>query len=270
VGGRITIEREYSRLAVPGLATIVIANPGKLNAIDLSMWGQLLACLTELAGDPTLRCLRITGESLPDQPPAFAAGGDLEEFLAVRMDAAAAFAYHEDAVAPALQALADFPLPVLAQIDGPCIGGGLEIACCCDLRIASDQASFGAPILKIGFNMYAGELAHVLPIAGRAVVNEMLLEGRIYDAPEALMKGIVGRVVPAGQLDSEGLASCRRIAQGAPLVAREHKRWIRRLNNGQPLSIAEKQDSLRLVDSADYREGLSAFLAKRRPDFKGR
>lgn len=270
MSGRIYIEREASQAALPGLATLVIANPGKLNAIDLSMWRQMKLALDELASDASLRCLRVCGEVQPELPPAFAAGGDLEEFLQARMTVADAFAYHEGAVAPALATLADFPLPVLAQIAGPCIGGGLEIACCCDLRIAADNASFGAPILKLGFNMYAGELAHVLPVAGRAVVNEMLLEGRIFAAPEALMKGLVGRVVPSEQLDDEVLASCRRIAQGAPLVAREHKRWIRRLSKGTPPNREEKLASLALVESADYREGLDAFFAKRRPNFSGR
>ena len=269
MSGRIHIERAASQAAVPGLATLVISNPGKLNAIDLSMWRQMKAALDELAADPGLRCLRVMGDNPPDATPAFAAGGDLEEFLQVRMSVADAMAYHEGAVAPALAALADFPLPVLAQIDGPCIGGGLEIACCCDIRLAADNASFGAPILKLGFNMYAGELAHVLPVAGRAVVSEMLLEGRIYAAPEALMKGVVGRVVPRAQLADEGLAACRRIAQGAPLVARQHKKWIRRLAGGTPPSRDEKLASLALVDSADYREGLDAFFAKRRPEFKG-
>lgn len=267
--GRITIVREDGRLAMPGLATLVIANPGKLNAIDLTMWRQLLACLTELTADPALRCLRVTGETSPDQPVAFAAGGDLEEFPAVRMDPMTAFDYHESAVAPALQALAEFPVPVLAQIDGPCIGGGLEIACCCDIRIASEQASFGAPILKLGFNMYAGELAHVLPVAGRAVVSEMLLEGRVFSAAEAYSKGLLSRVVPRDQLPDECLASCRRIVQGAPLVARAHKHWIRRLSSGRPLGQDEKMASLALTDSADYREGLAAFFAKRRPVFRG-
>ena len=267
--GRITIERDGAAPAFAGLATLVISNPGKLNAIDLSMWRQMLECLHTLAADESLRCLRVMGDVAPGMSPAFAAGGDLAEFLQVRMSVPDALTYHEDAVAPALAALADFPVPVLAQIDGPCIGGGLEIACCCDIRVCAANASFGAPILKVGFNMYAGELAHVLPVAGRAVVNEMLLEGRIFDAPEALSKGLVSRVVAREQLDHECLASCRRIAQGAPLVAREHKKWIRRLSNGAPLGLDEKAASLALVDSDDYREGLDAFFAKRRPNFTG-
>lgn len=266
--GRIEIRRDDGGAGVPGIATLLIANPGKLNAIDLSMWRQMKAALDQLASDDTLRGLRVRGAD--NDPPAFAAGGDLEEFLQLRMNTADAFAYHEEAVAPALAALADFPVPVVAEIAGPCIGGGLEIACCCDLRISADNATFGAPILKLGFSMYAGELAHVLAVAGPAVVKEMLLEGRIFDAAEAYTKGLLARVVPRERLAEETLASCRRIAQGAPLVAREHKRWIRRLASGAPLTREEKLASLALVDSADYREGLDAFFAKRRPEFSGR
>lgn len=268
MAGRIFVARDAAPSATD-IATLVISNPGKLNAIDLGMWRQMKEALDELAVDPQLHCLRVRGDNTPGQPSAFAAGGDLEEFLQVRMNVEDAFAYHEDAVAPALAALADFPVPVVAEIDGPCIGGGLEIACCCDIRIAADNASFGAPILKIGFNMYAGELAHVLPVAGTAVVKEMLLEGRIFNATEAYDKGLLSRVVPREQLAAESLASCRRIAQGAPLVAKAHKAWIRRLSHDEALSSAEKRASLHLVESTDYREGLDAFFSKRRPNFRG-
>lgn len=266
--GRIEIRREGGSDSATGIATLIIANAGKLNAIDLTMWRQMKVALDQLAADPDLRCLRIRGDD-STEAPAFAAGGDLEEFFQVRMNTADAFLYHEDAVAPALAALAGFPVPVVAEIDGPCIGGGLEIACCCDIRIAADNATFGAPILKLGFSMYAGELAHVLPVAGPAVVKEMLLEGRIFDAAEAYAKGLLSRVVPRDQLAREVAASCRRIVQGAPLVARAHKAWIQRLSAEPTLSQEEKHASLALVDSADYREGLDAFFAKRRPEFTG-
>lgn len=254
------------------LATLTISNPGKLNALDRGMWlamARELAALTEEVADPArtgLRCLRVKGEGTA----AFAAGGDLEEFLSVRMNIADAYDYHEAAVAPALDALATFPLPVVAQIDGPCIGGGLEIACCCDIRIASTQASFGAPILKLGFNMYAGELARVLAALPASVVSEILLEGRILDAAEAAAKGLLSRVVAAEELEAEVQDTCRRIAQGAPLVARAHKRWIRTLADGHAPDAAEKRASLALVDSADYRAGIDAFLKKKRPLFSGR
>jgi enoyl-CoA hydratase/carnithine racemase len=266
MAGSIRLERAGA------LATLSISNPDKLNALDRGMWIGLREALEELGAevaDPArteLRCLRVRGEG----NAAFAAGGDLEEFLALRTTVDDAWAYHEHAVAPALTALAEFPLPVVAQIDGPCIGGGLEIACCCDLRIASERASFGAPILRLGFNMYAGELARVLAAVPAAVVAEILLEGRILDAGEAFAKGLLSRVVAADALEDETLASCRRIAQGAPLVARAHKRWIRALADGHAPTEVEKRASLALVESADYPAGLAAFFRKEKPRFEGR
>lgn len=270
MAGLIRIVREDRASGCEGLFTLSIDHPGKLNAIDLGMWRQMREGLSALAREPDLRCLRVRGARMDGQPAAFAAGGDLGEFLQVRMTQADALSYHEEAVAPALTALADFPVPVVAEIDGPCIGGGLEIAACCDIRIASDTATFGAPILKLGFNMYAGELAHVLRVAGPALVCEILLEGRILDAHEALQRGLIGRIFPAEVLETSVLAACRRISQGAPLVARAHKAWIHRLSNGIAPTREEKIASLALVESADYREGLAAFFEKRRPEFKGR
>ena len=264
--GTIRVERDGA------LATLTICNPGKLNALDRGMWLAMadeLGSLRTDVDDPArtrLRCLRVRG----DGTEAFAAGGDLEEFLRVRTTIDEAMAYHEVAVAPALDALANFPLPVVAQIDGLCIGGGLEIACCCDLRIASARSSFGAPILKIGFSMYAGELARILAAVPASVVAEILLEGRILGAAEACAKGLVTRVVADGATEAETLATCHRISQGAPLVAREHKRWIRALAGGRTPTTEEKRDSLSLVASADYRAGLAAFLGKEIPEFKGR
>ena len=254
------------------VATLTICNAGKLNALDRGMWdglARLLAELTVRVESPEhcdIRCLRVRGEG----NTAFAAGGDLEEFLAVRMNVEDAYTYHEYSVATALSALAAFPLPVIAQINGPCIGGGLEIASCCDIRIASEKSSFGAPILKLGFSMYAGEMAHMLAAVPESVVAELLLEGRIYDAKQALQKGLVSRIVAESSLEEETLACCGRVAQGAPLVARAHKRWLRRLRDGRGLSVEEKRASLALVESEDYRRGLDAFFNKEKPCFTGR
>jgi enoyl-CoA hydratase len=262
MAGQILISRDADQT----LATLTISNPGKLNAIDHAMWLAMRSQLAALAADPALRCLLVRGEG----DAAFAAGGDIEEFLHKRMSIEAGLAYREEAVAPALNALAEFPVPVVAMIRGACIGGGLEIAACCDIRLAADDASFGAPINKLGFSMYAGELTQVLAAVGPAVASEILLEGRILDAGEAFTKGLLNRVVPASTLADEVAACCRRIAQGAPLVARAHKQWIRRLRHGVPPTLEEKRASLALIDSDDYREGLNAFLNKRRPQFRGR
>jgi len=247
------------------IATLTLNNPDKLNAIDLAMWQQLAGHMAHLSADQAVRCIVIRGAG----QDAFAAGGDLEEFVTGRATLAQALHYHGQ-VAAALNAIADCPHPTVALIQGACIGGGLEIAGVCDLRIASDNARFGAPINKLGFSMYPGEMEGLLKLAGAAVIKEILLEGRILSAAEAYAKGLVTRVVPAAQVDDEAYATARRIAAGAPLVAGWHKQWIRRLQDGRPLSDEEKAASFAFLDTEDYREGLAAFLEKRKPAFKAR
>jgi enoyl-CoA hydratase len=247
------------------IATLTLNNPDKLNAIDLAMWQQLAGHMAALSADQAVRCIVIRGAG----QDAFAAGGDLEEFVTGRATLAQALHYHGQ-VAAALNAIADCPHPTVALIQGACIGGGLEIAGVCDLRIASDNARFGAPINKLGFSMYPGEMEGLLKLAGAAVIKEILLEGRILSAAEAYAKGLVTRVVPATQVDDEAYATARRIAAGAPLVAGWHKQWIRRLQDGRPLTDEEKAASFAFLDTEDYREGLAAFLEKRKPAFKAR
>lgn len=245
------------------LATLTLNNPGKLNAIDLAMWQNLREKVENIAVDRNIRCIVIRGAG--DQ--AFAAGGDLAEFVSGRATLAQALHYHGE-VAAALNAIAECPQPTVAMIRGACIGGGLEIAGACDLRIAADSARFGAPINKLGFSMYPGEMEGLLRLVGPAVLKEILLEGRILNAAEAYAKGLLTRVVSDAQVEDEAYATARRICQGAPLVAGWHKQWIRRLLDGRPLTEAEKAASFAFLDTADYQEGLAAFLQKRKPQFK--
>jgi enoyl-CoA hydratase/carnithine racemase len=246
------------------IATVTLFNPDKLNALNARMWSRLRETFAELAADENLRCVILRGEGA-----AFAAGGDLEEFKTARADVDSALAYHE-AVGEALAAIESCPHPTVAAILGPCVGGGLEIACACDLRIAGEGAKFGAPIMKLGFSMYPGELAGLLRLAGPALAKEILLEGRLLPAAEAYAKGLLTRVVPDAEVFAEAQAAAARIAAGAPLVARWHKQWIARLMDGRPLTDEEKRASFAFLESADYAEGLAAFLEKRPPRFSGR
>ncbi len=247
------------------IATLTLDNPGKLNAINLGMWQQIAAILQEISDDPSVRCLVIRGAG----KDAFAAGGDLEEFVTGRATLEQALHYHGQ-VAAALNAIADCPHPTVALINGACIGGGLEIAGVCDLRIAGESARFGAPINRLGFSMYPGEMEGLLKLAGPAVMKEILLEGRILTATEAYEKGLVTRIVPDAQVEDEAYATARRICNGAPLVAGWHKQWIRRLMSGRPLNDEEKAASFAFLETEDYKEGLAAFLEKRKPVFKAR
>lgn len=248
------------------VATLTLSNPAKLNAIDASMWASLREAMAGIAADERLRCVIVRGDG--DQ--AFAAGGDIEEFATVRADVDAALHYHDDLVANALEAIRACPIPTIAAIQGACIGGGLEIAGCCDLRIAGVSARFGAPINRLGFSMYPREMAGLLALVGPAVLLEILLEGRILDAAEALQKGLLTRVVADQRVHDEALASAARIAAGAPLVARAHKHWVRRLAAGAALTAADKRAAFAFLDTADYAEGIAAFRDKRTPRFTGR
>jgi enoyl-CoA hydratase/carnithine racemase len=246
------------------IATVTLFNPDKLNALNATMWRRLRETMTALAAEPELRCVILRGEGT-----AFAAGGDLEEFRTARANVDLALAYHE-AVGEALEAIESCPHPTVAAILGPCVGGGLEIACACDLRIAGEAARFGAPIMKLGFSMYPGELKGLLRLAGPAVAKEILLEGRLLTAAEAYAKGLLTRVVADAGVEQEALATAQRIASGAPLVARWHKQWIARLLEDRPLTLEEKRASFDFLGTEDYAEGLAAFLEKRPPRFTGR
>jgi enoyl-CoA hydratase/carnithine racemase len=159
---------------------------------------------------------------------------------------------------------------MVALIHGICVGGGLEIAALCDLRICGMSSRFGVPINRLGLSMGLREMQGLLTLAGKAVTLEILLEGRVFGADEALQKGLVTRVVPDDKVAEEAYATARRIADGAPLVARWHKKFMRRLHDPAPLTQAELDEGYLCYDTEDFRAGYQAFLAKAKPGFKGR
>jgi enoyl-CoA hydratase/carnithine racemase len=158
----------------------------------------------------------------------------------------------------------------VALIQGACVGGGLLIASQCDLRIANTSSRFGVPVKNLGLTESYDELRTMMRVIGPAASLELLLEGRIWDSREAYEKGLVSRVVADSEVVAEAYATARRIAEGAPLVARWHKKFVRRLLDPRALTEAEYDEGYACFDTEDFRAGVAAFLAKRKPEFSGR
>lgn len=246
------------------IATVTLSNPDKLNALSVAMWEALTQAFTMLSQDETLRCVIVRGAG-----HNFAAGADIEEFPSVRSTMAQGMRYHTETIALALQAISQCLHPTIAAIEGVCVGGGLEIACACDLRIASSNSRFGIPINRLGFPLAPGELQHLLHLVGKAAALEILLEGRVFDAAEAKDKGLINRI--AEDVPAEARRTAQRIGQGAPLAARLNKRMVRRLAaQPEPLTEQELREAFSFLASQDYREGVQSFLDKRRPEFSGK
>lgn len=247
------------------VATITLNRPEKLNAMTKPMWKRLGEVLEELSADRDLRCLVLRGAG----GKAFSPGNDIGEFETERANPEQAKAYGE-IMHHTLGLLMHCPIPTVALIEGICVGGGLEIAGCCDFRICGASSRFGAPIKNLGLVMAHNEMSALIRLAGRDVALEILLEGRVFGAEEARDKKLVTRIVPDGQVEEEALATARRIAEGAPLVARWHKAFASRLAHPAPLTSAERDEGYACYATEDFQIGYKAFLAKKKPDFKGR
>ena len=244
------------------IATITLSQPERLNALSLAMWERLGALARELDADETLRCIVVRGAG----EKAFVAGADIASFATERANSAQAAEYGRR-IGTAMRSLADCRHPMVALIQGACVGGGLLVASQCDLRICNASARFGVPVKNLGLIEAYDELQAMMNVVSRPVALEILLEGRIWNAREACEKGLVNRVVPDEKVVEEAYATARRIADGAPLAARWHKKFIRRLADPKPLSAAEYAESYACFDTEDFREGVAAFLGKRKPSF---
>jgi len=250
--------------AVQGpMALITINRPERHNAISLATLDELQHAAAAAAADETVRVITITGSG----GRSFASGSDLEEVK------------HRDlkkALEPIVQGLADqlerTPKPTIAAIDGICMGGGLEVALGCDLRIATPRSRFATPEGKLGIIPGGGATARLPRIVGRGWGMEMLLMGDPIDAQRALAIGLVTRLVEPEELIPEARRMADQLARYAPFVPRTMKAMV---NFGMEASLAgalmlEKYAQGALVQTEDKLEGISAFLEKRDPDFKGR
>jgi len=247
------------------LARVTLANPDKLNAIDVAMWRELRAAFERLRALPAAdapHAVIVCGAG--DQ---FASGGDIAEFAGFRFDEARLADFHENVVAPALHAVLDCDIPTFAEIAGACIGGGLEIAACCDIRVCGVSSRFGAPIARLGFPMAPGELQVLSRVVAAPVLREMLLEARLLDADAAFRHGLVHEVAPDDRVAAVVARRAGRLAALSPQAARLNKRTLRQIAAGGP-DARERRAHFAYADSAQHREGVTAFIEKRPPRFQ--
>lgn len=246
------------------IATVTLNRPDRLNALDAATWALVADTFKALSADESLRCIVIRGAG-----GNFAAGADIQSFERERADTTQALAYATHMKA-ALAAVAEGTHPTVALIQGVCVGGGLELASVCDIRVCGQGSRFGVPIKKLGLTMSYAELIPFVDLVGPAAAKEILLEGEVFGADRAKDFGLVSRVVPDAEVETEAYASARRITEGAPLVARWHRRFIRRVLDGRPLTQAEIDEGYAATDTEDYRIGVRAFLDKKPAKFVGR
>lgn len=260
-GGKLLVESK------DGVARIILNAPEKLNAMSLAMWRALGDVCLALAGDDRLRVVTIEGSG----DRAFAVGADISEFGTTRNSAKTAAAYNA-AVSRAEDAIEALPVPTIALIRGYCIGGGLEIAMRCDLRLARDDARFAITPAKLSLGYGYDGIAVLQRRLGHATTADLLFSARKLQADEALAKGICDHVYPVDQFNAQAQAYVATLAGNAPLSLRAIKAAL--VDLAKPETARDpghaRALSLACFDSADYQEGQAAFAQKRPPRFEGR
>ena len=249
------------------VACVTLSHAGKFNSMSRTMWGQLQAVFERLQ-QSAVRCVVVRGDS-----DHFCAGGDISEYADFRFEEASLRDFHERDVWGGLQAMLDCDIPLVACIDGNCLGAGLEIASCCDMRLASSTARFGAPIARLGFPMAPREAALLSDALGSLTAREMLLSAAVLDAGEMKQRGFLNNVCLPDALAGAVDELAGRIGNLAPAAARQNKqifrsnqRVVQELNDFNATEIIA--NAYRYADTAEHREGVTAFTDKRAPVFK--
>ncbi|WP_327371434.1 enoyl-CoA hydratase/isomerase family protein [Streptomyces sp. NBC_01217] len=246
-------EPRLEHAVADGVATVVISNPAKRNAMTAAMWSALPGLLARLAADPAVRVLVLTGAG-----DTFCAGADISSLR----DRAGDPAYDPQALAAAAEeALAAFPRPTLAAIRGYCVGGGSQLAAACDLRFAEEGASFGVTPAKLGIVYGGSSTRRLVALIGPAAAKHLLFSGELIDTARALRNGLVDEVLPAGELDKRVDAYVRTLAARSQLTQAAAKEFA----TGREDRDAYWAQQARL--SGDTAEGVAAFLERRAPRF---
>lgn len=247
------------------LAWIVADNPERMNAFTAAMWAAVPGLVAAAEADAEVRAIIFRGAG----SRAFSAGADISEFESARTgDNAKAYDRLND---EAFAALASAQKPTIAMIHGFCLGGGLGLAACCDLRLADDKAEFAIPAARLGIGYNPRWVRALLALAPPARVKELLFTGWRFSAAEAERMGLVNRVVDPGRLEPDTRALALGIAANAPLSIRAAKQTVDELwrHPERPDIAALEAAVAACFESADYAEGRRAFLEKRKPRFKG-
>jgi enoyl-CoA hydratase len=255
---------ELVALELGRIAHLELVNP-PLNLVTRELTEQLHEALARLAAADDVRAVVVTGSG----DRAFCAGSHIGEFEGLRGRVAEGKLLLEKLV---YRQLAQLPMPTIAAIEGDALGGGLELALCCDLRIASTRARLGMPEVRLAVIPGSGGTQRLPRIVGPAQAKALILTGRIITADEAHRIGLVNEVVPAGEARDRANEVAREIAARGPLAVREAKRLMdvaldRELDSGL---AAELEASERIFESDDMLEGARAFFDKRDPDYRGR
>jgi enoyl-CoA hydratase/carnithine racemase len=250
-----------------GVGRVTFNQPEKRNAMSVAMWGGLEQALDLFEADAAVRCVVLAGAG----DKAFVSGADISQFDKLRSDADAQRDYSRQTEG-GRRRLATFPKPVIAEIRGFCMGGGLGIAMSCDIRLAAEGSQFGIPAAKLGIAYGFDMVRNLVSLVGPAHAHMILMTGERFDAQEAERVGLVNKVVPADALAGEVAALTATLARNAPLSLYANKRTVQAvLQDRADRDIAALNAAMAACfDSADYQEGRRAFLEKRKPAFVGR
>src|SRR5712672_2970916 len=246
------------------VALITINRPDKRNALNIKTRAEGAALLEELRGDESVGVVVITGAG----DKAFIAGADIAEFAG-----RTAITQRDVMLGRSLfTAIDTFPKPVIAMINGYCLGGGCELALACDIRIASETASFGQPEINLGIIPGGGGTQRLTRLVGEGKSMELILTGEIIDAQSAFAIGLVNHVVPADQLETKTMEIAGRIAEKGPIALRLAKEAVRLASrSNMDEGLRREVDLFALCfSSEDKTEGVKAFLEKRKPEFEGK
>lgn len=255
------------RLSVEGgIATIVADNATRMNAYTAAMWEAVPRLMAEAEADERVRVIVLRGAG----NRAFSAGADISEFESARTGARAT--EYDSLNHNAFAALLGSSKPTIAMIHGFCLGGGLGLAVCCDLRLADEAATFAIPAAKLGIGYNQRWVRPLLAVISSARAKEILFTARRFAASDAMAMGLVNKIFPTDRLEVETVALAKEIAANAPLTIRAAKRTIDELTRHPESPDSAALDALvqACFDSADYAEGRRAFLEKRKPQFGGR